>query len=192
MSCSSCRLRAAGAGALSQFSTVIDADGARSHIPKNAHPARSLFEEKYYFAPVTSRAIRVTNGIPASTDSGMEQRIRDIGVLICWDQWYPKQRASRRCSVQDPFYPTAIGWHPARRRRSEKAGRRVATDSVRTRLRTACSAAQTVWGSSRWWHDGLEFFGQSFICDPFGAISRRAARNRKCWWHRATAPDRGN
>ncbi|HEY3459006.1 MAG TPA: carbon-nitrogen hydrolase, partial [Bryobacteraceae bacterium] len=85
---------------------ILDADGSLKGIYRKMHiPDDPLYFEKFYFTP---------------GDLGFknfETRYSRIGVLVCWDQWYPE--GARITSLQGAnvlFYPTAIGWHP-----SEKA-----------------------------------------------------------------------
>ena len=94
------------AGVYHNTSAVIDADGSFLGVYRKMHiPDDPLFYEKFYFTP---------------GDLGFkawQTRYGKIGVLICWDQWYPE--AARITAMQGAeilFYPTAIGWHP-----SEKA-----------------------------------------------------------------------
>jgi len=105
-------------------------------------------------------------------------RYADIGVLICWDQWYPEAaRITSLLGAEILFYPTAIGWHP-----SEKAEHGEAqVDAWRTAQRAhAIANGVYVAAPNRVGHedepgtDGIEFFGHSFICDPFGRILAEA------------------
>jgi ATP phosphoribosyltransferase len=96
-------LRAARAGLYHNTAAIIDADGSLLGIYRKMHiPDDPLYYEKFYFTP---------------GDTGFrawQTRYGKIGVLICWDQWYPE--AARLTALQGAeiiFYPTAIGWHPA-------------------------------------------------------------------------------
>ena len=110
-------------------------------------------------------------------------RYATIGVLICWDQWYPEAaRITSLLGAQVLFYPTAIGWHPA-----EKAEWGAAqVDAWRT-VQRAHAIANGVYVASpnRVGHedepgtDGITFFGHSFIADPFGRYRRRGGRGRR-------------
>lgn len=154
--------------------TVIDADGALLGTYRKMHiPHDPLFEEKYYFAPGD-----VGPDLRADKHPGINgfrvwrTRFADIGVLICWDQWYPEgARITSLLGAQILFYPTAIGWHP-----SEKATFGDAqVDAWRTAQRAHAiangvfvAAPNRVGFEAEAGTDGIEFFGQSFICDPFG------------------------
>ena len=113
-------------------------------------------------------------------------RFATIGVLICWDQWYPE--AARLTALQGAeviFYPTAIGWHP-----KEKAEYGEAQHSAwETSMRGHAIANGTyVAAVNRIGHEpgpdgkpdgGLEFWGGSFVSDPFGRLVRRASHDRE-------------
>lgn len=154
--------------------TVIDADGRVLGTYRKMHiPHDPLFEEKYYFAPGDVTADRTNDEHPGINGFRMwRTAYADIGVLICWDQWYPEAaRITSLLGAQILFYPTAIGWHP-----SEKATFGDAqVDAWRTAQRAHAiangvfvAATNRVGFESEPGTDGLEFFGQSFICDPFG------------------------
>ena len=147
---------------------IIDADGSMLGIYRKMHiPDDPLFYEKFYFTP---------------GDLGFkawQTRYAKIGVLICWDQWYPE--AARLTAMQGAeilFYPTAIGWHP-----SEKAEYGVnqhgAWETIQRSHAVAngCYVAainrigleQPIGG------DGLEFWGQSFVAGTSGQILAKAS-----------------
>lgn len=160
--------------------TVIDADGSVLGTYRKMHiPHDPLFEEKYYFAPGD-----VTGDQRQSAHPGINgfrvwrTRYADIGVLICWDQWYPEgARITALLGAQILFYPTAIGWHPAEKATFGDAQ----VDAWRTAQRAHAIAngvfvasPNRVGFESEPGTDGLEFFGQSFICDPFGRYLAQA------------------
>jgi len=94
-------------GVYHNSAAVIDADGSLLGLYRKMHiPDDPLFYEKFYFTP---------------GDLGFrswQTRYAKIGVLICWDQWYPE--AARLTALQGAeilFYPTAIGWHPSEKAR---------------------------------------------------------------------------
>jgi N-carbamoylputrescine amidase len=150
---------------------VIDADGSLNGIYRKMHiPDDPLYFEKFYFTP---------------GDLGFknfETRYARIGVLVCWDQWYPE--GARITSLQGAnvlFYPTAIGWHP-----SEKAQYGEAQlDAWRTIQRAhAISngvfvAAVNRTGFEGDQESGLEFWGNSFVADPFGRVIAQAAASEE-------------
>ena len=145
---------------------VIDADGALLGVYRKMHiPDDPLFYEKFYFTP---------------GDLGFrawQTRYAKIGVLICWDQWYPE--AARLTALQGAeilFYPTAIGWHP-----SEKAKLgQLQHDAWETVQRGhAIANGCYVAAPNRVGHeilsgDGIEFWGQSFVAGTSGEILARA------------------
>ena len=168
------------AGLYRNSATVIDADGAILGTYRKMHiPHDPLFEEKYYFAPGDVAPDQRTDRHPGTSGFRVwRTKFADIGVLICWDQWYPEAaRITAMLGAEILFYPTAIGWHP-----SEKAAFGDAqVDAWRTAQR-AHAIANGVFVASpnrvgfepEPGTDGLEFFGQSFICDPFGRYLAQA------------------
>ena len=129
----------------------------KMHIPDD--PA---FYEKFYFTPGDL-------GFQA-----FDTKVGRIGVLICWDQWYPE--AARLTALRGAdilFYPTAIGWHPAEKATAGPSQH----DAWRTVQRGhAIANGVYVAAVNRVGHEtpagppGLEFWGQSFLCDPFGVL----------------------
>ena len=170
-----------GAGVYRNSAVIIDADGAMLGIYRKMHiPDDPLFNEKYYFTPgdavVDDRARAVAT--QASGFRVWKTRFAKIGVLICWDQWYPEAaRITSLLGAEILFYPTAIGWHP-----SEKAEFGVAQVEAWRTMQRAHAIANGVFVASpnRVGHEdepgtnGLEFFGNSFIADPFGRIIAQA------------------
>jgi N-carbamoylputrescine amidase len=148
-------------GVYRNSAAVIDADGSLLGVYRKTHiPDDPLFYEKYYFTP---------------GDDGFKvwkTRYATIGVLICWDQWYPEAaRITALMGAQVLFYPTAIGWHPAEQREWGPAQ----VDAWRTIQRShAIANGVYVASPNRIGHegepgtDGITFFGHSFIADPFG------------------------
>src|SRR3954471_8174584 len=171
-------------GVYRNSAAIIDADGSLLGVYRKMHiPDDPLFNEKYYFTPgdaATDDRID-TIGQIAKQASGFRvwnTRYAKIGVLICWDQWYPEAaRINALLGAEILFYPTAIGWHP-----SEKAEFGSAqVDAWRTAQRAhAIANGVFVASANRVGHeeekgtDGIEFFGHSFICDPFGRILAEA------------------
>ena len=141
---------------------VIDADGSLLGVYRKMHiPDDPLFYEKYYFTPGEDPGFKV-----------WKTRYATIGVLICWDQWYPEAaRITSLLGAQVLFYPTAIGWHPAEK--DEWGAAQV--DAWRTAQRAhAIANGVYVAAPNRVGHEdepgtkGITFFGRSFIADPFG------------------------
>jgi len=133
----------------------------KMHIPDDPG-----YYEKFYFTPGDL-------GYQAfSTEVGR------IGALICWDQWYPE--AARLTSLRGAeviFYPTAIGWHPR-----EKAAAGSAQQEAWVTIQRGHAIANGVYvaavnraGLERpLGGDGIEFWGGTFLCDPFGVVIARA------------------
>src|SRR2546425_2765755 len=154
---------------------VIDADGRLVGIYRKMHiPDDPAYYEKFYFAP-GDLGFRV-----------FDTRVGRIGTLVCWDQWYPE--GARLTALQGAhilFYPTAIGWHPV-----EKATDGAAQlDAWRTIQRShAIANGLYVAAVNRVGHerldgasagDGIEFWGGSFLADPFGAVVAEAPADRE-------------
>jgi N-carbamoylputrescine amidase len=157
---------------------VLERDGSLAGIYRKMHiPDDPLYYEKFYFAPGDTgfRSFRLHAGT--------------IGVLVCWDQWYPE--GARITALQGAnvlFYPTAIGWHPA-----EKAEFGQAQYSAWQTMQRAHAIANGVYVAAvnRVGHehgdirgnrvsgDGLEFWGGSFLADPFGRVLAQAEHDRE-------------
>ena len=160
-------------GLFHNSAVVIDADGRTVGLYRKMHiPDDPLFYEKFYFTPgdLGFQAFDVKPG--------------RIGTLICWDQWYPegaRLTALRGAAVL--FYPTAIGWHPA-----EKAELGVEQRSAWQTIQRSHAIANGVYVAvvNRVGHemppeggDGLEFWGSSFLADPFGVVIAEASTDRE-------------
>jgi N-carbamoylputrescine amidase len=164
------------AGVYRNSAAVVDADGALLGVYRKMHiPDDPLFNEKYYFVPGDVAADARSDRHPGTSGFRVwRTRFATIGVLICWDQWYPEAaRITSLLGAEVLFYPTAIGWHP-----SEKEGfGQAQVDAWRTAQR-AHAIANGVYVASpnrvgfeeEAGTDGLEFFGHSFVSDPFGRI----------------------
>jgi len=147
---------------------VIDADGAVLGLYRKMHiPDDPAFFEKFYFTP---------GDLGFKTFDTQAGR---IGTLICWDQWYPegaRLTALRGAAVL--FYPTAIGWHPHEKEQYGTHQR----DAWRTIQRShAIANGVYVAVVNRVGHEippeggpGLEFWGSSFVADPFGVVVAEA------------------
>jgi N-carbamoylputrescine amidase len=145
---------------------IIDADGSLLGRYRKMHiPDDPLYYEKFYFTP---------------GDLGFKAwntRYGKIGVLICWDQWYPEAaRLTALSGAQILFYPTAIGWHP---REKKKLGARQ-HDAWETIQRShAIANGCYVAVVNRVGHEklagrGIEFWGQSFVAGTSGEILAKA------------------
>jgi N-carbamoylputrescine amidase len=156
------------AGVYHNTAAVVNPDGELAGIYRKMHiPEDPLYFEKFYFTPgdLGYKAI--------------DTPFARIGVLVCWDQWYPE--AARLTAMEGAeilFYPTAIGWHP---REKEQHGAAQA-DAWRT-IQRGHAIANGVYvaavnrvGFEGTPESGLEFWGGSFVCDPFGAVLAEASR----------------
>ena len=155
------------AGVYHNSAAVIDADGSLLGIYRKMHiPDDPLYHEKFYFTP---------------GDLGFrawDTRFGKIGVLICWDQWYPE--AARLTAMQGAellFYPTAIGWHPSEKDKYGEQQR----DAWQTIQRShAVANGCFVASVNRVGHetpvggDGIEFWGGSFVAGTSGEILSQA------------------
>jgi len=159
------------AGLYHNTAAVLDADGALLGLYRKMHiPDDPLYYEKFYFTPGDL-------GFP-----NFDTRYGRIGVLVCWDQWYPEgARLSTLRGANILFYPTAIGWHPC-----EKAEFGAAQlDAWRTIQRSHAIAngifvaAVNRVGFEGPPDKGLEFWGSSFVADPFGQLIAEASTNKE-------------
>ena len=161
---------------------IIDADGSLLGVYRKMHiPHDPMFEEKYYFAPGDADDSAPARNGTVHGSHGFRvwhTRYADIGVLICWDQWYPEgARITSLLGADILFYPTAIGWHPAERAEFGDAQ----VDAWRTIQRShAIANGVYVASPNRVGFEpepnthGLQFFGHSFISDPFGRVLAEA------------------
>jgi N-carbamoylputrescine amidase len=146
---------------------VIDADGKllgtyrKNHIPDDPG-----YYEKFYFTP---------------GDLGFktfQTKYAKIGVLICWDQWFPE--AARLTALQGAeilFYPTAIGWNP-----KDSKEIQAAQHSAWETIQRSHSIANGIYVVSvnRAGEEGkTKFWGQSFVSDPFGEIMEKASHDEE-------------
>ena len=172
-------------GVYRNSAAIIDANGTLLGVYRKMHiPDDPMFNEKYYFVPGdAAHDDRIDAvGDTATQASGFRvwrTKYANIGVLICWDQWYPEAaRITSLLGADILFYPTAIGWHPAEK--EEFGASQV--DAWRTIQRShAIANGVFVASPNRVGHEddepgtrGIEFFGHSFIADPFGRILAEA------------------
>jgi len=158
------------AGLYHNTAAIIDADGKLLGTYRKMHiPDDPLYYEKFYFTP---------------GDLGFrtwQTRYGKIGVLICWDQWYPEgARLTAMQGAQILFYPTAIGWHPSEKKASGfkqhgaweiiQRSHAVANGCyVAAVNRIGHEVLKSVGG------DGIEFWGQSFVAGTSGEILTKAS-----------------
>jgi N-carbamoylputrescine amidase len=159
------------AGLYHNTAAVLGPDGEIAGLYRKMHiPDDPLYFEKYYFTP---------------GDLGfgsIDTSYGKLGVLVCWDQWYPEGARIAALSGADLLvYPTAIGWHP-----SEKAQYGAAQlDAWRT-IQRAHAIANGVYVAAvnRVGYEGppdhgLEFWGSSFVADPFGQVIAQASSDQE-------------
>jgi len=152
---------------------VIDADGSIAGLYRKMHiPDDPLYYEKYYFTP-GDLGFRV-----------FETRYARVGVLICWDQWYPE--GARITALQGAdilFYPTAIGWHP-KEKSTEGKRQREAWMTIQRSHAIANGVYVAVPNRVGFEKpvpkgDGIQFWGTSFVCDPLGQVVKQASTDRE-------------
>ena len=160
------------AGLYHNTAVIIDADGRLLGIYRKMHiPDDPLFYEKFYFTP---------------GDTGFrcwQTRYGRIGVLICWDQWYPE--AARLTALQGAeiiFYPTAIGWHP-KEKKEYGATQHGAWETIQRShgIANGCYVAVTnrIGLEKPAGGNGIEFWGQSFVAGTSGQILAKASVDRE-------------
>ena len=155
---------------------TLNSDGAIASVYRKMHiPDDPLYYEKFYFTPgdLGFKAVDTAFG--------------RVGTLVCWDQWYPEgARLTALQGAEVLFYPTAIGWHPA-----EKDEFGAAQYEAWQTVQRAHAIANGVYvaGVNRVGHEqgdirgnraeglGLEFWGGSFLADPFGRIIAKASHD---------------
>jgi N-carbamoylputrescine amidase len=161
------------AGVYHNSAAVIDKSGETVGLYRKMHiPDDPAYYEKFYFAP-GDLGFRAFN-----TQAGR------IAALICWDQWYPE--GARLAALQGAsilFYPTAIGWHPAEKEpfgaaqrdawRTVQRGHAIANGVYVAAVNRVGFENTSAAGA------GLEFWGSSFICDPFGVVLAEGATDRE-------------
>jgi N-carbamoylputrescine amidase len=157
---------------------ILEKDGRIAGLYRKMHiPDDPLYYEKFYFTPgdLGFRAFDTSAG--------------KIGTLVCWDQWYPE--GARITALQGAnvlFYPTAIGWHP-----QEKDEFGTAQHDAWQTIQRSHAIANGVYVAAvnrvgvehgdvrgnRVEGPGLEFWGGSFLADPFGRIIAKASHDRE-------------
>jgi N-carbamoylputrescine amidase len=159
------------AGLYHNTAAMIDADGSLLGIYRKMHiPDDPLYFEKFYFTPGDTGFVN------------FDTRYGRVGTLVCWDQWYPEgARLSALGGASILFYPTAIGWHPAEKAEYGEAQ----LDAWRT-IQRAHAIANGVYvcavnriGFEGPPDKGLEFWGSSFVADPFGQVIAQASVDKE-------------
>ncbi len=153
---------------------VIDADGKRLGVYRKMHiPDDPLYYEKFYFTP---------------GDTGFrawETKFGKIGVLVCWDQWYPEgARLTAMRGAEILFYPTAIGWHP--REKKELGEKQHGAWEIIQRSHAVANGCYVA-AANRIGPEvlagvggpGIEFWGQSFVAGTSGEILAKASADKE-------------
>jgi N-carbamoylputrescine amidase len=158
-------------GVYHNTAVVFDADGSLCGLYRKMHiPHDPLYFEKYYFTP---------------GDTGFRAfstRFGCVGVLVCWDQWFPEAaRLTALHGAEVLLYPTAIGWHPAEKDEYGAAQREAWELMHRSH---AIANGVFVAAVNRIGHEGpadagLQFWGSSFVCDPFGILLGQTSEDRE-------------
>src|SRR5271155_4099323 len=166
------------AGLYHNTAAIIGADGEIEGIYRKMHiPDDPLYFEKFYFTPGDLGFLN------------FDTKYARVGVLVCWDQWYPE--GARLTALQGAnvlFYPTAIGWHPSEKEQYGAAQ----LDAWRT-IQRSHAIANGIYVAAvnrvgiehgdvrgnRVDGPGLEFWGGSFLADPFGRIIAKAAHDKE-------------
>ncbi len=166
------------AGVYHNTAVMIDADGSLRGIYRKMHiPDDPLYYEKFYFTPgdLGFKAFDTTVG--------------RVGTLVCWDQWYPEgARLTALQGAQVLFYPTAIGWHPAEKEQFGEAqhnawhvmhlAHAIANGVYVAAVNRVGFEEGDVRGNKAP-GQGLEFWGGSFLADPFGRVIAQASHDKE-------------
>lgn len=162
------------AGLYHNTAVVLERDGSMAGKYRKMHiPDDPAYYEKFYFTP---------------GDLGFrawQTKYARIGVLVCWDQWYPEgARLTAMQGAEILFYPTAIGWHPDEKARYGKL-QHSAWETIQRSHAVANGCYVAV--SNRVGHEilrnvggkGIEFWGQSFVGGTYGEILAKASHNKE-------------
>jgi N-carbamoylputrescine amidase len=148
---------------------VMDADGAYLGKYRKMHiPDDPSYYEKFYFTP---------------GDLGykiFKTRFATIGVLICWDQWYPEAaRITSLMGAEILFYPTAIGW-AASQDEATNTEQYNAWQTIQ-RSHSVANGVHVVSVNRVGYEQGgaMNFWGGSFVSNPFGTVLYNASHDRE-------------
>ena len=160
------------AGLYHNTAVIIDADGELLGKYRKMHiPDDPLYHEKFYFAPGD------LGFLSWKTARG------NLGVCVCWDQWYPEAaRLTALRGAEIIFYPTAIGWHPKEKKEFGKTQHSSWETIQRSHaIANGCYVAvpNRVGHEAPAGGDGIEFWGQSFVCGPDGEIIAKGSVDRE-------------
>ncbi len=159
------------AGVYHNTAAILDTHGEIAGIYRKMHITDDpLYYEKFYFTPGDTGFLN------------FDTKFGRLGVLVCWDQWYPEgARLSSLAGANILFYPTAIGWHPSEKAEFGKAQ----LDAWQTIQRSHAIAngiyvaAVNRVGYEGTAESGIEFWGSSFVSDPFGRVIAQASQDKE-------------
>jgi N-carbamoylputrescine amidase len=165
-------------GVYHNTAAVLDSDGTVRGLYRKMHiPDDPLYYEKFYFTP---------------GDLGFKAfntQVGRIGALVCWDQWYPEgARLTALQGAEVLFYPTAIGWHPDEKAEFGEAQHRAwhvmhlahaIANGVYVAAVNRVGLEQGDIRGNRASGKGLEFWGGSFLADPFGRVLVQASHAKE-------------
>jgi N-carbamoylputrescine amidase len=156
------------AGLYHNTTAVIDADGAYLGMYRKNHiPDDPGFNEKFYFTP---------------GDTGykvFETKFAKIGVLICWDQWYPEAaRITSLMGAEILFFPTAIGWDMTEKDAAVNEEQYQAWQTIQ-RSHAIANGVHVVSVNRVGEESGTRFWGGSFIANPFGSLIYLASHDKE-------------
>jgi N-carbamoylputrescine amidase len=160
------------AGLYHNTAVIIDADGKLLGIYRKMHiPDDPLYYEKFYFTP---------------GDTGFkawQTKYGRIGVLICWDQWYPEgARLTALQGAEILFYPTAIGWHPQEKKEygeNQHGAWQISHQGHAVANGCYVAAVNRVGLETPIGGHGIEFWGQSFVTGTSGQILAKASVDKE-------------
>ena len=155
------------AGVYHNTAVIFERDGSIAGIYRKMHiPDDPLYYEKYYFTPGDTGFL------------SFPLEAARIGALVCWDQWYPEAaRLTALKGAEIIFYPTAIGWHP--KEKAEFGEAQHQAWETAQRAHAIANGVFVVAVNRVGLESGLEFWGASFVADPFGRILARASHDRE-------------
>jgi N-carbamoylputrescine amidase len=161
------------AGLYHNTTAVLDADGTylgkyrKMHIPDDPG-----YYEKFYFTP----------GDSSPEDSGyriFETKFAKIGVLICWDQWYPEaSRITALMGAEVLFYPTAIGWDTNETDPNINREQYSAWQTIQ-RSHAVANGVHVVSVNRVGREIDQQFWGGSFVANPFGSLLYLASHDQE-------------
>jgi N-carbamoylputrescine amidase len=155
------------AGLYHNTAVVFDADGGQAGFYRKMHiPDDPLYYEKFYFTPGDLGF------------SSCRTRYGQLGVCVCWDQWYPEAaRLTALRGAQILFYPTAIGWHPSEK--AEFGASQHAAWETMMRSHAIANGVFVVAVNRTGVEGSIEFWGGSFVADPNGNLLAKAPHNEE-------------